>query len=269
MEYNFYHSLWQCAILYFHCVLQILGIFNAGYYTFGGVDSGFEAGPPVIRQDRGGQGMEEMIVTTLENAIYMSYKNDVSFLVYDQLALYEHQSTWNPNMPLRNLFYVSNIYSKLTKDTNLYGSRLICIPAPQFVIFYNGIEPVPERTELKLSDAYWNTGKGERTDAALELRVQVLNINPGFNQKLLERCGILQDYMQFVCKVRTYAREQVLADAVEQAEAVLELLEDLEPVPGKLRSRIMAETNLALLRRWHKLSARASSLDQFTREMDQ
>ena len=62
--------------------------------------------------------------------------------------------------------------------------------------------------------------------------------------------------MQFVCKVRTYAREQVLADAVEQAEAVLELLEDLEPVPGKLRSRIMAETNLALLRRWHKLSAR-------------
>ena len=78
--------------------------------------------------------MEEMIVTTLENAIYMSYKNDVSFLVYDQLALYEHQSTWNPNMPLRNLFYVSNIYSKLTKDTNLYGSRLkMCIRDRRYV----------------------------------------------------------------------------------------------------------------------------------------
>ena len=54
---------------------------------------------------------EDLVVTTLENAIYMGLKNDISFLIYDQLALYEHQSTDNPNMPLRDLFYVSDIYS--------------------------------------------------------------------------------------------------------------------------------------------------------------
>ena len=97
---------------------------------------------------------EDLIVTTLENAIYLGMKNDVSFLVYDQLALYEHQSTENPNMPLRNLMYVSSIYSELTKDANLYGTRLVKIPEPKFVVFYNGTEEMPEYSELRLSDAF-------------------------------------------------------------------------------------------------------------------
>lgn len=73
---------------------------------------------------------DDLTVTTLENAIYMNMKNDVSFLLHDQLMLYEHQSTKNPNIPLRNLFYVSDIYSKLTKDKNLFGTKLIRIPQP-------------------------------------------------------------------------------------------------------------------------------------------
>ena len=57
---------------------------------------------------------DELTVTTLDNAIYLGMKNDVSFLLHDTLSLYEHQSTDNPNMPLRNLLYVSDIYSQLT-----------------------------------------------------------------------------------------------------------------------------------------------------------
>lgn len=118
---------------------------------------------------------EDLTVTTLDNAIYMNMKNDVSFLLYDQLLLYEHQSTVNPNMPLRDLFYAADIYSKLVPKEKLYGSKLLPIPEPRFVVFYNGTEEQPERREFRLSDAYETSS--ECVD--LELKVLMLNINWG------------------------------------------------------------------------------------------
>lgn len=159
------------------------------------------------------QREEDLTVTTLEHAIYMGMRNDVSFLLYDQLTLYEHQATVNPNMPLRNLFYVADIYSDLTKDENLYGSRQVRLPRPKFVVFYNGVEEMEERSILKLSDAFAE-GEGE---AELELKVLVLNINPGFNQGLTEKCRTLRDYMIFVSRIRQYSQELELEEAVEQA----------------------------------------------------
>lgn len=156
---------------------------------------------------------EDLVVTTLENAIYMGLKNDVSFLIYDQLALYEHQSTDNPNMPLRDLFYVADVYSKLTGKANLYGSRLVKIPEPKFVVFYNGTGERPERSELRLSDAFET--KSESID--LELKVLVLNINPGYNQKLMGKCKTLRDYMIFVSRIREYDQYMPLNEAVERA----------------------------------------------------
>ena len=156
---------------------------------------------------------EDLVVTTLENAIYMGLKNDVSFLLYDQLALYEHQSTDNPNMPLRDLFYVSDIYSKLTARENLYGSKLVRIPEPKFVVFYNGTDNLPERSELRLSDAYET--KSESVD--LELKVLVLNINPGYNDGLMEKCKTLKDYMIFVSRIREYSQQMSLNEAVEKS----------------------------------------------------
>ena len=156
---------------------------------------------------------DELTVTTLDNAIYLGMKNDVSFLLQDTLSLYEHQSTDNPNMPLRNLLYVSDIYSQLTRTADLYGSRLVRIPEPRFIEFYNGTKELPERCERKLSDAYANP-----TDSpALELTTTVLNINPGKNSKLMEKCRSLQDYMIFVSKVRELRKEFPLAQAMEQA----------------------------------------------------
>ena len=90
-------------------------------------------------------------ITTLENAVYMNYKNDVSFVFDSELMLYEHQSTMNPNMPLRDLFYVSDTLHKRIYSKDLYGKNLIRIPAPRFVVFYNGVTYQPEVQTLKLS----------------------------------------------------------------------------------------------------------------------
>ncbi len=158
---------------------------------------------------------EELVVTTLENAIYMGMKNDVSFLLHDKLSLYEHQSTDNPNMPLRNLLYVAEIYSKLTQGQDLYRSRPISLPEPRFVEFYNGEKKIPERSERRLSDLYRN-----HTDTpALELKTLVLNINPGYNTELMEKCRTLHEYMLLVSKIRKYRKEMSLAKAMEQAVA--------------------------------------------------
>lgn len=157
---------------------------------------------------------DDLKVTTLESALYLEMKNDVSFVLYDELLLYEHQSTKNPNLPLRNLFYVSDVYSELTKDLFLYGSVPVQIPEPKFVVFYNGLENMQEREVLKLSSLY--AKKAEHV--SLELETLVLNVNIGYNKILMERCKQLNDYAQFVSEVRKRLRKKIpLSEAVNEA----------------------------------------------------
>lgn len=156
---------------------------------------------------------ERLEINTLENAIYMSMHNDVSFIIDSRLSLYEHQSTYSPNLPLRYLLYVSEIYAGMTKDENLYGQKIVNIPPPRFLIFYNGIDPYPEQMVLKLSDLY--TIKEE--ELSLELTAVMLNINRGYNEELLSTCKTLHDYAEYTDRVRRYAEEMELEEAVEQA----------------------------------------------------
>ena len=97
---------------------------------------------------------ELLEINTLQNAIYMSMRNDVSFIIDSRLSLYEHQSTYSPNLPIRYLLYVADIYANITKNENLYGTKKVMIPPPRFLIFYNGRAPYPERKILKLSELY-------------------------------------------------------------------------------------------------------------------
>ena len=157
--------------------------------------------------------VEDLTITTLENAVYLGMKNDVSFLLYDRLMLYEHQATKNPNMPLRDLFYVACVYSRLTADKNLYSSALVKLPEPIFLVFYNGKESMPERELLSLSDAY----EHPTDNPALELKVQVLNINPGFNEELKDRSKTLYEYMIFVDAVRNHSKSLPFPEAMEAA----------------------------------------------------
>ena len=152
-------------------------------------------------------------ITTLENAIYMNYKNDVSFVFDFELLLYEHQSTCNPNMPLRNLIYVTRVLQNRIKNENLYSKSLIKIPTPRFVVFYNGTDFQPEQQILYLSDAF----EKKQDEPALELSVIVYNINLGYNQKLLNACRLLKEYAQYVAQIRACAEELPLQEAVEKA----------------------------------------------------
>ena len=156
---------------------------------------------------------ELLEINTLENAIYMTMRNDLSFLIDFRLSLYEHQSTYSPNLPLRDLFYISDLYSGMVKDENLYGIKLVQIPAPQFVIFYNGMNEMPDRTVLRLSDAY----SVKEENPALELTAVMLNINRGHNEKLKGLCKSLKDYSEYTARVREYADTMPISEAVEQA----------------------------------------------------
>lgn len=154
---------------------------------------------------------DELEIVTLENAIYMNIKNDVAFLLCDFLNMYEHQSTQNPNMPLRDLFYISCEYEKLVDEKFLYRTKPIKIPTPRFIVFYNGTEEAPESQVLKLSDLYSVPQKAPE----LELKVQMININHGYNRELMEQCKVLRDYSIYVSKLRAYMTEMPLAEAVE------------------------------------------------------
>ena len=155
----------------------------------------------------------ELEICTLENAIYMGFKNDVSFLFDSEMCLYEHQSSFNPNMPLRDLFYISRQLQKYVVGKTLYSSKLVQIPVPRFVVFYNGTQEQPERRVLRLSDAF----EKEVTSPELEVTVTMLNINLGNNRELMEKCRTLREYCLFVECIRKYAAEMDIAEAVDRA----------------------------------------------------
>ena len=155
----------------------------------------------------------QLEVNTLEHAIYIGMKNDLSFLIDSRLYLYEHQSTFNPNLPLRFLMYIADLYSTLTRDKNLYGTKAVKIPSPKFLIFYNGEKPQPDRQILRLSDLY----AVEEEEHKLELLAVMLNINAGHNPELMAACRTLWEYAEYTDRVRRYAKELPIAEAVERA----------------------------------------------------
>ena len=154
---------------------------------------------------------EALTVVTLENAIYMNMKNDLAVVMDFYMDLYEHQSTYNPNIPLRNLHYVAKELRSWSGGRTIYGRQLVRIPTPRFFVFYNGRDMQPERQVLKLSDAFINPEE----DPALELKVVMLNINLGRNKELMEQCHTLLEYAQFVDRLRTCEKSMGREEAVK------------------------------------------------------
>lgn len=159
--------------------------------------------------------INDLEVTTLENAIYMTVKNDVSFVV-DMMTLniYEHQSTVNPHMPIRDLDYVTKTFAKFYENKDIYSStQKIKLPNPRFIVFYNGKDKEPARKELRLSNLYMFP----EDNPQLELIVTQININPGYNDELMEKCKTLNDYTQFVELTRKYEKSYPIEDAINIA----------------------------------------------------
>ena len=153
---------------------------------------------------------------TIENVVYMGMKNDLSFIFDATLNLYEQQSSFNPNMPLRGLMYLSKQYEKYVEDhhLNVYRGTLCKVPAPRYIVFYNGNDIQPDKRELKLSDAFITSIH----DAALEVTAIMLNINFGQNKKIMKTCAPLNDYSKFVSYVKMNQRKGLaVQDAVNIA----------------------------------------------------
>ena len=167
--------------------------------------------------------IEDLEITTLEDVIYVSMKNDLSFLIHSQMCLYEHQSTVNPNMPLRGLLYFSQLYQQYIDKhkRNLYGSVLVKIPAPQFIVFYNGDTKQADIIKYKLSDAFItdvSSKDGETYGADFEWTATVININKNHNESLSKNCEPLYYYCEFVNQVKENLSQGMTFDnAVNEA----------------------------------------------------
>ena len=147
---------------------------------------------------------DDLEICTLDKGVSLTLRNDAAFVVDAALSIYEHQSTVCPNMPIRNLVYYTTIVSRMIRNKNIYGKKLVKIPVPKFVVFYNGEEDQPAEYEMKLSDAF----EKHVDNPELELVCKVYNINFGKNEKLLAKCAVIKQYMTFVDYVRFYHKEQ-------------------------------------------------------------
>ena len=159
---------------------------------------------------------EEVEIIRLERGISLSIRNDASFLIDMSMSFYEHQSTYNPNMPLRSaIYYVNTLEDWLRrKNLDLFSRKRIQIPTPHFVVFYNGAEKRPEYEEMRLSEAFCH----KTDEPGIEVRCRVYNINPDNNRPLKERSAVLEGYTYFVEKVRTYRKGNMnLEEAVDRA----------------------------------------------------
>lgn len=178
---------------------------------------------------------EELTVTTLEDVIYISIKNDVSFLLGGTMNLYEHQSSYNPNMPIRGLMYLARLYQNYIDDCeiNVFSPVLKHLPSPKFIVFYNGSRDESDQKLLRLTDAFAEEGAPE--ESCLECCATMLNINYGHNYELMEKCRRLEEYSVFVAEVR-----KALEEGGDQRQAVDDAI-DICIEKGVLRDILIKE----------------------------
>ena len=160
-------------------------------------------------------------INTIREALYLGMHNDVSFLIADEVSVYEQQSTYNPNMPLRMLQYLGNLYQRHVDEGrfNKFGSSLIPLPAPRFVVFYNGERERPDEEVLRLSDAF---PPGAKSDA--EVCVRAVNVNWERSQALLRACRPLGEYAWLVAEIRSRSatdRDADLGLVIDRAIAAM------------------------------------------------
>ncbi len=205
---------------------------------------------------------DDLEINTLENAIYMRMKNDVSFVLDSQMVLLEHQSTFNPNMPLRGFLYFAKLYETRVATRmnlkNIYYPKLIKIPNPQYIVLYNGYDKkIGENIELKLSDAFEDTNKSN----GYEWTAKMININYGQNKDLLVKCKILGEYSYFVECARKYSKHykdfSIAIDKAVEECIEKEILKDLllkysAEVKNMLLTEFDEEKDWAIIAKGHE-----------------
>lgn len=208
---------------------------------------------------------EELQMVTMENVIYVVMKNDIAFVLAGTLNLYEHQSTYNPNMPVRFLIYLAEEYQKLIEQMgmSLYGKARISLPTPQCIVFYNGEKDAPDEEILKLSDAFID--KEKRSD--IELTVRLLNINYGHNSELMRQCSVLKEYAQFVAVSRQYMAEglnaqEAFSEAIDYCVDHGILNEVLKNYRAEVLGMLLEEFDVDKYERTIRMEGREEGIEQ-------
>lgn len=162
---------------------------------------------------------EDITIMTMEDVLYMGMKNDLSFLITNIINMYEQQSSYNPNMPVRKLMYAARMYDRFIHQNrlNIYGTKLIPLPVPKLVTFYNGKDDKEDEI-LELKNAFHtNDGKPIDAEADIEVRVKMININYGKNKELMTACKPLFEYAWFIDRIRNYGKTMDIEIAVDNA----------------------------------------------------
>lgn len=160
---------------------------------------------------------DDIQIYTIDDVIYIEMKNDVSVLLDSYLYLWEQQSSFNPNMPLRGMMYFGKMYDRYIEENslNIYGKTLIKIPTPKYTVLYNGTDEQPSFTQLKLSDSFIHPD----FSGDFEWTANMVNLNEGKNNELLNHCRPLKDYMTLINEIRKYSETMELEEAVDTAVA--------------------------------------------------
>ena len=178
---------------------------------------------------------ELISIQTIRQVLYMSMHDDVAFIVADTLSLYEQQSTFNPNMPVRMLEYTANLMEKYIRQNQLnkYSRRQLTLPVPKLVVFYNGLEEEPDERTLWLSDAF---PPHRRQDADITVRVRMININRGRSEALMQTCRPLTEYAWIVDNIRRENQSDNLEAAIDRT---------IDRLPGDFLTKPFLEAHRA------------------------
>ena len=159
--------------------------------------------------------VEDIQIYTIDDVIYIKMKNDVSILLDSFLYLWEQQSTFNPNMPIRGFMYFGKMYDRyITENSfNIYGKTIIKLPTPRYTVLYNGMDEQPSFMQLRLSDSFINPD----SSGDFEWTASMVNLNDGKNEDLLNNCRPLKDYMTLINEIRKNSKTMNFENAVDAA----------------------------------------------------
>ena len=162
--------------------------------------------------------VDALEIYTMENFVYMGMKNDLSFLIDWNMNVFEHQSTYNPNMPLRGFLYMAAAFKRYIElqRLDLYGSKQLRLPVPRYYVFYNGLKEMADEEILYLTDSMEDADAPEKSCA--QFAAHMVNINKGRSARIMQRCPLLYEYSLFVAEVRKRTTQnRPLREAIEEA----------------------------------------------------
>ena len=212
---------------------------------------------------------EDISIETLRQVLYMGMHDDVAFIIADMLSLWEQQSTYNPNMPLRMLEYTANLFEKLIRRNkqNKYGQRLIPLPTPRLAVFYNGTREAPDESTLRLADAF---RPEHRNSADIAVNVRMINVNKGHSRAIMEACRPLTEYAWIVDSVRSLRSQGSLEFAIDTT--LDRMPEDFQTKPfleehkAEVKSMLLTEYNEVETMEMFKREAREEGLMEGRKE---